>query len=127
MAEWLRAVLAPDGPARRAGQSLVEYALIIALIAIAVIVAVAAMGGQIQNVFTRITGSLGGQRPRCRLPGRRRSASLSDLRRSISAVTRADPSSSRATSMVVSSAPAPRRSATRSCVGSAQRLVDGRP
>jgi Flp pilus assembly pilin Flp len=59
MVEWFRALLAPDGPARRAGQSLVEYALIIALIAIAVIVALAAMSGQLQNVFTRITSSLG--------------------------------------------------------------------
>ena len=60
MAEWFRAVTAPAGPARRAGQSLVEYALILVLIAIAVIVAVAAMSGQIQNVFNRITSSLGG-------------------------------------------------------------------
>jgi Flp pilus assembly pilin Flp len=60
MAEWLRAALAPDGPARRAGQSLVEYALIIVLIAIAVIVALGLLSGQLQNVFTRITSSLGG-------------------------------------------------------------------
>jgi pilus assembly protein Flp/PilA len=60
MAAWLRALLAPSGPARRAGQSLVEYALIIVLIAIAVILALGALSGQIQNVFNRITGSLGG-------------------------------------------------------------------
>jgi Flp pilus assembly pilin Flp len=60
MAEWLRALLAPDGPARRAGQSLVEYALIIVLIAIAIIVAMTALSTQLQSVFTRISGSLGG-------------------------------------------------------------------
>ena len=60
MAEWLRAALAPAGPARRVGQSLVEYALIIVLIAIAVIVALGLLSGQLQNVFTRITSSLGG-------------------------------------------------------------------
>jgi Flp pilus assembly pilin Flp len=38
----------------------VEYALILVLIAIAVIVALGLLSGQIQNVFTRITGSLGG-------------------------------------------------------------------
>ena len=60
MAEWMRALVAPGGPARQAGQSLVEYALIIVLIAIAIIVAMTALSGQLQNVFTRITGSLGG-------------------------------------------------------------------
>jgi Flp pilus assembly pilin Flp len=60
MAEWLRATLAPDGSVHRAGQSLVEYALILVLISIAVIVALGLLSGQIQNVFTRITGSLGG-------------------------------------------------------------------
>jgi Flp pilus assembly pilin Flp len=44
--------------ATRAGQSLVEYALIIVLIAIAVIAAMLAMSGQIQSVFSRITASL---------------------------------------------------------------------
>jgi pilus assembly protein Flp/PilA len=44
--------------AARPGQSLVEYALIIVLIAIAVIVALTVLGGQIGNVFSRITSSL---------------------------------------------------------------------
>jgi Flp pilus assembly pilin Flp len=42
----------------RPGQSLVEYALIIVLIAIAVIVATQALGGQIGAVFEKITSSL---------------------------------------------------------------------
>lgn len=36
------------------GQGLVEYALIIALVAIAVIVALTALGGRINNVFKTI-------------------------------------------------------------------------
>ena len=36
------------------GQGLVEYALIIALVAIAVIVALTALGGRINNVFNTI-------------------------------------------------------------------------
>jgi Flp pilus assembly pilin Flp len=60
MAEGLRAAFAPNGPMRRAGQSLVEYALIIVLISIAVILALGLLSGQLQNVFTRITSSLGG-------------------------------------------------------------------
>ena len=42
----------------RRGQSLVEYALIIVLIAIAVIAAVTLLSGQLGNVFNRITSSL---------------------------------------------------------------------
>lgn len=45
-------------PDVRTGQSLVEYALIIVLISIAIIAAMLALSGQIQNVFSRITGSL---------------------------------------------------------------------
>ena len=41
-------------------QGLVEYALIIVLIAIVVIVALTALGGTIGEVFTNITGELGG-------------------------------------------------------------------
>jgi Flp pilus assembly pilin Flp len=44
----------------RAGQSLVEYALIILLIAIAAIMAVSLLAPQISGVFARITASLGG-------------------------------------------------------------------
>lgn len=41
-----------------AGQDLAEYALLIALIALVVIGAVAALGGQVQSVFNDITGQL---------------------------------------------------------------------
>lgn len=40
------------------GQGLVEYALIIALIAIVVIVALGLLGDQIDAIFRSITGSL---------------------------------------------------------------------
>ena len=40
------------------GQGLVEYALIIVLIAIVVIVVLTALGGQVQAVFQRITDAL---------------------------------------------------------------------
>jgi Flp pilus assembly pilin Flp len=42
----------------RSGQSLVEYALIIVLVAIAVIAAMNLMSGQLSNVFSRISASL---------------------------------------------------------------------
>jgi pilus assembly protein Flp/PilA len=45
---------------REEGQGLVEYALIIVLIAIVVIAALTALGGTVQDVFERITGTLGG-------------------------------------------------------------------
>ncbi|MBA2563907.1 MAG: Flp family type IVb pilin [Gemmatimonadetes bacterium] len=41
-----------------AGQDLAEYALLIALIALVVIGAVAALGGQVEAVFNDITGKL---------------------------------------------------------------------
>lgn len=47
---WLR---------REEGQGLVEYALIIVLIAIAVIVALTALGGGIASTFSRINAALG--------------------------------------------------------------------
>jgi pilus assembly protein Flp/PilA len=40
------------------GQTLAEYALLLALIAIVVIVAVTALGGQIRGIFDAITKSL---------------------------------------------------------------------
>ena len=46
-------------PREREGQGLVEYALIIVLVAIAVIAVVTLLGGQVGNVFSRITSSLG--------------------------------------------------------------------
>jgi pilus assembly protein Flp/PilA len=45
---------------REEGQGLVEYALILVLIAIVVIVILTALGGQVQTVFSRITSGLGG-------------------------------------------------------------------
>jgi pilus assembly protein Flp/PilA len=41
-----------------AGQDLAEYALLIALIALVVIGAVAALGGQVEAVYNDITGQL---------------------------------------------------------------------
>ena len=42
------------------GQGLVEYALIIVLVAIVVIGALTALGGSVQTVFETIIGALGG-------------------------------------------------------------------
>jgi pilus assembly protein Flp/PilA len=44
---------------REEGQGLVEYALIIVLIAIVVIAALTALGGTINSVFEQIQGALG--------------------------------------------------------------------
>ncbi len=41
------------------GQSMVEYALILVLIAVVVIGVLLIMGGQIKNVFSNIAGALG--------------------------------------------------------------------
>ncbi len=43
------------------GQGLVEYALIIALVSIALVIALTALAGGIENVFSRIQGELSGQ------------------------------------------------------------------
>lgn len=40
------------------GQAMVEYGLIIALVAIVVIVAIAALGGNLQGIFNSIAGKL---------------------------------------------------------------------
>jgi len=45
---------------REKGQGLVEYALILVLIAIVVIAILALLGGQVSTVFSRITSALGG-------------------------------------------------------------------
>ncbi len=42
------------------GQDLAEYGLLLVLIAIAVVAAVTLLGGQLSQVFTDITDSLGG-------------------------------------------------------------------
>ena len=51
---------APTEPraSTRVGQGLVEYSLIIVLIAVAVIAAMSALSGQIQAVFSRTSASL---------------------------------------------------------------------
>ncbi len=42
------------------GQGMAEYGLIIALVALAVVVALTALGGNLTSLFTRISGALGG-------------------------------------------------------------------
>ena len=54
--EYLKSLEARD----EQGQGLLEYALIILLIVIVVIVALSPLGAQIANIFTTITGNLGG-------------------------------------------------------------------
>lgn len=58
---WLKNFLGQFS--REEGQGLVEYALILVLIAIVVIVALKLLGGQVSNVFETITGNLGGVAP----------------------------------------------------------------
>lgn len=41
------------------GQGLVEYALILALVAVAVIVAITALGGGVSNKFNQVKNNLG--------------------------------------------------------------------
>lgn len=43
---------------REEGQTLAEYALILALIAVVVAVAVTLLGGQIKSIFSKITTSI---------------------------------------------------------------------
>ena len=45
---------------RQKGQGLVEYALILVLVAIVVIAILALLGPQVANIFSRITSGLGG-------------------------------------------------------------------
>ena len=45
---------------RVGGQAMVEYALILVLIAVVVIAALLLLGGQIKAIFTNITGALAG-------------------------------------------------------------------
>jgi pilus assembly protein Flp/PilA len=42
------------------GATAVEYGLLVGLIAVVIIVAVTALGGQLNTLFTNITSSLGG-------------------------------------------------------------------
>ena len=43
---------------RQEGQGMVEYALILVLVSIVVIVILLTMGGQIRNVFSNVVGAL---------------------------------------------------------------------
>jgi pilus assembly protein Flp/PilA len=45
---------------RRRGQAMVEYALILGLIAVVVIGVLLLLGGQIKSIFTSISGALAG-------------------------------------------------------------------
>lgn len=45
---------------RRRGQAMVEYALILVLIAVVVIGVLLLLGGQIKSIFTSISGALAG-------------------------------------------------------------------
>ena len=44
---------------KQAGQGMVEYALILVLVSIVVIVILLTMGGQIKNVFSNVVSALG--------------------------------------------------------------------
>ena len=46
---------------RGGGQAMVEYALILVLIAVVVIGVLLLLGGQIKSIFTNIFGALGGR------------------------------------------------------------------
>ena len=46
---------------RQDGQAMVEYALILVLIAVVVIGVLLLLGGQIKSIFTNILGALGGR------------------------------------------------------------------
>ena len=47
-------------PSRESGQGLVEYALILVLVAVVVIAILTIIGPQIGNIFSRVTNGLGG-------------------------------------------------------------------
>ncbi len=58
MVEFVRALAGLYLPEEREGQGLVEYALIIVLVSIVVIILLSLLGGTISNVFSRVTNSL---------------------------------------------------------------------
>jgi pilus assembly protein Flp/PilA len=58
MVEFVSALVGLYLPEEREGQGLVEYALIIVLVSIAVILLLTLLGEQIGNVFETITASL---------------------------------------------------------------------
>ena len=55
----IRATLA-RAEAEESGQTMVEYGLILALISITAIIVMGTLSGQISQVFTDVTGALGG-------------------------------------------------------------------
>lgn len=59
MVVWFREMLRGARASEEKGQTLIEYALLVALIAIIVIVALLALGPQIAAIFDAITGELG--------------------------------------------------------------------
>ena len=58
MVEFVRALAGVYLPEEREGQGLVEYALIIVLVSIVVIILLSLLGGMINNVFGKISTSL---------------------------------------------------------------------
>jgi Flp pilus assembly pilin Flp len=56
---WRLATLLASGRHRMAGQSMVEYALILVLVAIAVIIVLLTIGKTVKGVFSNITVVLG--------------------------------------------------------------------
>ncbi len=54
---WLPALIV-GGPRQEKGQGLVEYALVLVLVAVVVIAILTVLGPQIGNVFSRITCGL---------------------------------------------------------------------
>ncbi len=58
MVEFVRALAGLYLPEEREGQGLVEYALIIVLVSIVVIILLSLLGGTVGNVFSRISNSL---------------------------------------------------------------------
>lgn len=58
-----RRVLGADRHHLESGQGMVEYGLILALVAIGVIAVLLLLGTQLQGIFTDVTGSLRGARP----------------------------------------------------------------
>ncbi len=58
MVEFVRALAGLYLPEEREGQGLVEYALIIVLVSIVVIILLSLLGGTLGNVFSRISNSL---------------------------------------------------------------------
>jgi len=58
MVDFVNALVGLYLPEEREGQGLVEYALIIVLVSIAVIAVLTLLGGQVGNVFSRISTSL---------------------------------------------------------------------